>query len=460
MTSTNKRKLFAQQKSFSSSTSSASGNVFLDDETTKWRTLAMEKSFKQPLNQKYLCAVCEQVLLFPVSFPECSHHACNECFNQLTKDKKMKRVCPRDGVSINRREVIVDGSLQDELKNLEVICPMADNQCTWKGRFHALEEHYQVCDYVTMQCPNGCGFQCLRSMMPMHMKSQCSKRTIKCEFCTRQFFADLEIEHLKHCTKLPVACPQSCGIKDLSRDEMENHLENECPLHEANCPFQLFGCNYSCIRRDLTPHVDSCFKDHLEKLCDGVRKHHIKIESHEMLIRQLEQSSISQQNKLNRLTMDRNVIYLWKIENWNKKRDMAAMGKCKVLSSLPFYTARHQYKMLLNLFPNGDGKALGKGASMFVRILQGDYDALLTWPFPLTLIMSLVDQSTNPLAGVDHVYKLKPNLCKENRPFLKRPTTGANPSFGVMNFFDHSLLDERSYVKDDTIFIRVEVNYD
>lgn len=419
----------------------------------------MEKSFRQPLSDRYLCAVCEKVLLFPVSFPECSHHACNECFNLISKDKK-KRVCPRDGVAINRREVIVDGKLHDELKNLDVICPLVDNQCTWMGKFHALEEHYSECDFVDMQCPNGCGFECLRYAMLLHVKTQCTKRTIKCEFCSRQFFADLEIEHLKQCTKLPVACPQSCGIKDLSRDEMENHLENECPLHQANCPFQLFGCTYSCIRKDLSPHIDGCFKDHLAKLCDGVRKHHVSIERHQNLIHQLESSSASQLTKLNRLTADRNVIYLWKIENWSKKRDMAAVGKCKVLHSLPFYTARHQYKMILTLFPDGDGKALGTGVSMFVKIMKGDYDALLIWPFPLTLDLSLVDQSPNPLASIDHVYKLKPNLCKENRQFLKRPTTAANPSFGVMNFFSHDLLDERNFVKDDTIFIRVQVSYD
>lgn len=61
--------------------------------------------------------------------------------------------------------------------------------------------------------------------------------------------------------------------------------------------------------------------------------------------------------------------------------------------------------------------ALGTGVSMFVKIMKGDYDALLIWPFPLTLDLSLVDQSPNPLASIDHVYKLKPNLCKVSMSF-------------------------------------------
>ena len=53
-----------------------------------------------------------------------------------------------------------------------------------------------------------------------------------------------------------------------------------------------------CIRKDLTEHIDDCFKDHLHKLCDGARQHHTIIEKHENLINALEETSISQKTEV------------------------------------------------------------------------------------------------------------------------------------------------------------------
>ena len=56
------------------------------------------------------------------------------------------------------------------------------------------------------------------------------------------------------------------------------------------------------------------------------------------------------------------------------------------------------------------------------------------------------------------VYTVKPNTCKENEPFLGRPITERNASFGAQKFTELDTLQTLAYIKDDTLFIKVEID--
>jgi len=56
------------------------------------------------------------------------------------------------------------------------------------------------------------------------------------------------------------------------------------------------------------------------------------------------------------------------------------------------------------------------------------------------------------------VYTVKPNTCKENKPFLGRPITERNASFGAQKFTELDTLQTLEYIKDDTLFIKVEID--
>lgn len=45
---------------------------------------------------------------------------------------------------------------------------------------------------------------------------------------------------------------------------------------------------------------------------------------------------------------------------------------------------------------NGNGSGEGAYVSIYIKILPGEYDALLKWPFSHTVSFTLYDQSTNP----------------------------------------------------------------
>lgn len=63
------------------------------------------------------------------------------------------------------------------------------------------------------------------------------------------------------------------------------------------------------------------------------------------------------------------------------------------LISPPFYTSQFGYKLQASLFLNGNGTGENSHVSIYIKILPGDYDALLRWPFAHSVAFTLFDQS-------------------------------------------------------------------
>lgn len=96
--------------------------------------------------------------------------------------------------------------------------------------------------------------------------------------------------------------------------------------------------------------------------------------------------------------------------------------------------------------------------SVFICICRGEYDALLSWPFSHRVTFTLLDQCQDPAGRKNITYSVKPNTCKENRPFLGRPTGDRNASFGAQKFTELTALEKLDYVRDDVMFIKVQVD--
>lgn len=83
---------------------------------------------------------------------------------------------------------------------------------------------------------------------------------------------------------------------------------------------------------------------------------------------------------------------VWKITEYSAKME-EARGKDGVeLISSPFYTSQFGYKLQASVFLNGNGAGEGTHISVYIKILPGEYDALLRWPFAHTVSFTLFDQ--------------------------------------------------------------------
>nr|UCK81548.1 TNF receptor-associated factor 6-like protein [Arenicola marina] len=150
-----------------------------------------------------------------------------------------------------------------------------------------------------------------------------------------------------------------------------------------------------------------------------------------------------------------NGVYIWCIRDFRQKQREAQEGKVTAVHSSGFYTSFYGYKMCLRVNPNGVESGLGTHLSLFIHLMQGEYDELLEWPFRGRITLSIMDQR-QPRDRSQHLTEVlaaKPHLAAFQRPISRRNHKG----FGYIEFAQLSQLSSAAYVKNDTLYIRATV---
>ncbi|XP_021361305.1 TNF receptor-associated factor 3-like [Mizuhopecten yessoensis] len=147
-----------------------------------------------------------------------------------------------------------------------------------------------------------------------------------------------------------------------------------------------------------------------------------------------------------------NGVLMWKIRDYARRKQEAITGRTLSLYSQPFYTSQFGYKMCARVYLNGDGMGKGTHMSLFFVVMRGDFDTLLPWPFQQKVNMMLLDQDT----GARHLsdtFRPDPNSNS-----FRRPQTEMNIASGCPLFVSHTVLETRTYLHEDTIFIKIDVD--
>ena len=137
----------------------------------------------------------------------------------------------------------------------------------------------------------------------------------------------------------------------------------------------------------------------------------------------------------------------WRITEYNRKRREAVYGRKASFYSPCFYTSPDGYKMCARIYLNGDGMGRGTHISLFFVALPGDYDAILHWPFRPRVTFMLIDQD-----NAEHV--INASSLSFERP--RRETNIAN--IGCPTFCSIEELNDRAYVREDTMFFKIIVD--
>ena len=146
-----------------------------------------------------------------------------------------------------------------------------------------------------------------------------------------------------------------------------------------------------------------------------------------------------------------NGTFLWRIPEMKRRIHDAKVGQIACIFSPPFYIGTNGYKMCIRAYLNGDGTGEGKHLSIFFVLMRGEYDPLLQWPFKHKVSLILVDQDQRN----NIVQKFLPNT--QSRSF-RRPQSDMNVASGFPEFAELSIFDNPSYVKDDVMYIKAEVD--
>ena len=149
--------------------------------------------------------------------------------------------------------------------------------------------------------------------------------------------------------------------------------------------------------------------------------------------------------------------YVWKISNFQAVHERAISGEQESLLSEAFYLSKNGYKLRIKLLPNGgcadpeQNKIIrGNYLSVFIKVIPGEYDSILTWPFDKKIRISLIDQEVNKENRVNAIKIVY--FQYDSRPC---PQTEPENGYGFGNFIHHNDLQTRKYLKNDNIFIMV-----
>lgn len=149
--------------------------------------------------------------------------------------------------------------------------------------------------------------------------------------------------------------------------------------------------------------------------------------------------------------------FVWKITDFHEMLRQAKIeeseGK-KMVESGPFYTERYGYKLKVRIYPNGIKSGKNSHLSVYIIVMKGEYDAILSWPFKKKLILSIIDQQEDPNERQNVAWRLLPG----NHPqCFARPINEDNKTRGFAQFICHEKLHSRRYLLDDTLFLQVKV---
>ena len=149
---------------------------------------------------------------------------------------------------------------------------------------------------------------------------------------------------------------------------------------------------------------------------------------------------------------------IWKIDGYSEALRQAKTGEKKVLYSEPFYTKTetdsYGYRVKVLIYPNGVESAKNKYLSVYIKVIKGEYDAILPWPFKRKVKFALIDQQEDPLQQQN----VTNEITWSHASVFSRPSEKESPGRGFGLFVHHTKLNTRRYIVDDTLFLRVTIS--
>ena len=147
--------------------------------------------------------------------------------------------------------------------------------------------------------------------------------------------------------------------------------------------------------------------------------------------------------------------YIWRIENFRQCRQDAMNNVMTAIHSPPFYTSLYGYKMCMRINLNGVDSGLGRHVSLFVHMMQGDWDSILLWPFTGRITLSILDQTENSefRRHISETLVAKPTLLAFQKPAAPRNHKG----YGYVEFAQIDQLQEPQYVKSNVMLIKAQI---
>ena len=334
---------------------------------------------------------------------------------------------------------------------------------------HILREPYQV-----TCCGNSFCQECLSPVKLQHKP---------CPTCSTVNFTDFHNKGLQrmlydfvvYCTHKSKGCEWSGELRDL-----EDHLNSSssassclkgCLFNVIECPLKYAGCSFSCPRVEMSEHLDRSAVSHtlmqasvMQSLAAENRALKETNSDTASLLEDVQQENQHLklevkilENKVSDLQQQQLRVYQsgfpvgpvdFTMDNFHQRRD-----EDDYWYSPPFHTHPRGYKMCLGANANGYGHGNGTHLSLYVFLMQGEFDDQLKWPFRGHVTVQLLNQ----MGEAGHLTK-KLNMTTQSLATQRVTMPGKSPSaLGFPLFITHSELLEPlcPYLVQDSLRFRV-----
>eukprot|EP00731_Ephydatia_muelleri_P022338 Em0014g929a len=204
------------------------------------------------------------------------------------------------------------------------------------------------------------------------------------------------------------------------------------------------------------------FKDKILQIVSDMEQMRRQMGELKDTVRALQQSVSQMQVSMEEVTLKQEIlevktisgVYIWKVNEVQRRAREARGGKTVSLYSPPFYTSAHGYRLCLRAYLYGDGAGKGTHVSVFLVIMRSEFDDVLLWPFKHRVVISLVnlDNPLKPDAGITHKF-----VPSQQSSSFEKPKETFNVASGFPQFAPLSILTDSRYVKNDTMYFRVKL---
>ena len=342
-----------------------------------------------------------------------------------------------------------------DIQSLQLKCNFNGAGCTWVGELRHLDDHLSKCGFMLLCCPNQCTDKdgesvfIMRQELENHVTQQCLYRQYQCPHCcVMGQFWDMTTTHLEACPAVEILCLNGCGAT-IARGEFDVHSSSTCPNAQVQCKYVKIGCKETPLRKHLQEHE-----------CDDKFHFPLAVETILSMTKRIDEEVEKQLESRLEKELEKKLM---KNADWNHVFKLSEFQKHKEDGtdwfSPPFFSYRGGYRMGIRVVAEGYDRAKHTHISVYTYLTHGRNDNNLIWPFRGEVTVTLLNQ----LDDKNHCtliipYDTTDSVKYNSRVVDKERSTGR----GFTEFLPHTDLghlveQNRQYLKDDALFLRVSV---
>uniref|UniRef100_A0A8C0HX91 TNF receptor-associated factor n=1 Tax=Balaenoptera musculus TaxID=9771 RepID=A0A8C0HX91_BALMU len=179
-----------------------------------------KERFVKAVEDKYKCEKCRLVLCNPKQ-TECGHRFCETCMGALLSSSSPKCTACREGIS--KDKVFKDNCCKREILALQIYCRNEGRGCVEQLALgHLLVHLKNDCQFEELLCVRAdCKEKVLRKDLRDHVDKACKYREATCSHCKSQVpMITLQKHEDTECPCVVVSCPHKCSVQTLLRSEV------------------------------------------------------------------------------------------------------------------------------------------------------------------------------------------------------------------------------------------------